>query len=251
MKDIHILPPEVLQQIFAYLDCSDLVSVSGTKDDAFLRGVATRMRSSWLDSSHVLNSSEWDIATDLVTEGEGHLPEDVRETLVPKSSLRMRSGPSVAELRFAAALAATGHLTRLAYPQLKNLDLSGIEGITSLAGIVTGVVFLDGVTGDISPFLTNLRFQEMLTINNMELDEAATRSLLVALQQGVRSLGLGTGARLHIQTLLGYDGKGRCDEVRCWGAARDIYRDQLMEWAARVNWEVWRDDGWGICLVRK
>ena len=27
------------------------------------------MRSSWLDSSHVLNSSEWDIATDLVTAG--------------------------------------------------------------------------------------------------------------------------------------------------------------------------------------
>ena len=27
------------------------------------------MRSSWLDSSHVLNSSEWDITTDLVTAG--------------------------------------------------------------------------------------------------------------------------------------------------------------------------------------
>ena len=73
-----------------------------------------------------------------------------------------------------------------------------------------------------------------------------------ALQQGVRSLlYLYSGARLHIQTLLRYDGKGRCDAVQCIGAAWTIYRDQLKEWAARVDWEVRRDDDWGICLVRK
>ena len=96
-------------------------------------------------------SIEWDIATDLVTEGEGHLPEDVLQTLVPRVRLSLGNRPSVAELRFAAALVATGHLSELVYLLLKDLDLSGIEGIASLAGIVTGAVHLDGVTGDISP----------------------------------------------------------------------------------------------------
>ena len=102
-------------------------------------------------------SIEWDIATDLVTEGEGHLPEDVLQTLVPRVRLSLGNGPSVAELRFAAALVATGHLTELVYLLLKDLDLSGIECIASLGGTVTGAVHLDGVTEDIFPLLTNLR----------------------------------------------------------------------------------------------
>ena len=71
----------------------------------------------------------------------------------------------------------------------------------------------------------------------MELDQAATSSLVRALQHGVEELVLGRGVRLHIQTLLEWDGRGRCGEVTCYHDTRDTYRKEMKTWAARVNWD--------------
>ena len=100
----------------------------------------------------------------------------------------MGNGPSVAELRFAAAVVATGHLSEFVYLLLKDLDLSGIECIASLGGTVTGAVHLDGLTGDISP--SSPISDVWMDIYKMELDEAATRGLLVALLLCSRGCGL-------------------------------------------------------------
>ena len=63
---------------------------------------------------------------------------------------------NVAELRCAAALAATGHLISVKYMVLRDLELPSSEDMPSLASRVSGRVLLDGVTGDIGPLLTSL-----------------------------------------------------------------------------------------------
>ena len=54
----------------------------------------------------------------------------------------------------------------------------------------------------------------------------------------LEELWLGAGVSLHLQTLLGYDGRGGCCEVWCEGDTADIYREEMREWAIRVNWDV-------------
>ena len=55
----------------------------------------------------------------------------------------------------------------------------------------------------------------------MELDQAATRSLVRALQH------------LNIQ-----DVRGRCGQVTCFDETWNIYKEDLKTWAAIVNWDV-------------
>ena len=77
-----------------------------------------------------------------------------------------------------------------------------------------------------------------LKLNNMEVDQAATSSLVLALQHGVAELRLWWGARVHVQTLLEYDGRGRCGELECYGETWDTCMEDMKTWAARVNWDV-------------
>ena len=82
----------------------------------------------------------------------------------------------------------------------------------------------------------------------MELDQAATSSLVQALQHGVETLEL-VGVRLHIQTLMEYDGRGRCGFVTCGHITWETYREEMKTWAARVNWSV--SEGTGYILMKR
>ena len=48
------------------------------------------------------------------------------------------------------------------------------------------------------------------------------------------------GVELDMNTLLTYNGRGHCGEVRCWGKARDRYGDQLATWGETMGWRVVR-----------
>ena len=78
----------------------------------------------------------------------------------------------------------------------------------------------------------------------MELDQAATSGLVQGLQLGVEVLWLCDGVRLHLQTLVEYDGRGSCGEVsmRCEDDTADTYREGGT-WAERINWNVATIDG--------
>ena len=82
----------------------------------------------------------------------------------------------------------------------------------------------------------------------MELDQAATSSLVRGLQHRVEKLNLGYSGRvrLHLQTLMEYDGKGRCGEVRCFPDTADT---EIKAWSARVNWSV-TDKGYNFVMKR-
>ena len=151
--------------------------------------------------------------------------------------IRIRA--DAAKLQCAAALAATGHLTAVHSMRLEDLVLPSSEDIPSLAQI-SGVVFLTNVTGDLVPLLTSLNIRE-LWLEDVELDEAATRGLLRALQHGVRRLVLVGSVTLHLPTLMMYDGKGKCHYLSCQDTSRSTFLPQT--WAEGVGWDGGRFGG--------
>ena len=221
MTDIFSLPREVMLEILTFLPYSDLISVERTcqhwcdlsKDNKIRGRLATGIQSIWDD--RILKEAYF---------------------------------PSAAEVRCAAALATTGHLTSVKHMNLVNLELPS-EDIPKLARIVSHSVNLETVTGNISPLLLSLNCTE-LSICDMELDQAATRSLVRGLQHGVKKVHLQDDARLHLETLLEYDGKGRCNYLVCYDSTREVYRDQLRAWAIRVDWGMGLDDGFEISMWR-
>ena len=84
----------------------------------------------------------------------------------------------------------------------------------------------------------------------MELDKKATSSLVWGLQHGVETLGLHRGVRLHIQTLLQYEGRGECGKMRCFHDTRDTYQQNMKTWAESVNWDISKGNGY-ILIKRK
>ena len=166
--------------------------------------------------------------------------------------------PSAAEVRCAAALAATGHLTSVECMKLRDLQLPSRRTITSLAVIVRSRVELNNVTGDLAPLVTSLH-NTGLQIDNMELDQAATSSLARALQHGVTWLTLGYNGpvRLHVPTLADYDGRGRCggltmywDDSAAGESGGDTYQHPMKVWALSVDWSVEAQFHW-IVMKRK
>ena len=109
-------------------------------------------------------------------------------------------------------------------------------------------VYKRQVTGDLGPLLSSLSCPG-LEISNMELDQAATSSLVRGLQHGVERLELWSGVRLYIQTLVEWDGRGRCGQVECHDDTCDTYQEEMKTWAARVNWSVKEGCGW-IVMTR-
>ena len=263
---------------------------------------AARIQSS-LDNStgdlSDLSEDDLNMAADLVT--TGYLTEDLMKKLatrIQSSWSRFDFYPSVAEVRLAATLAATGHLTEVKYMKLRDLQLTGIKNISSLAsGVrqkvelsnVTGDVAtllsslnctvlwmanmelepnqaatlscsgvrnkveLDNVTGDVGPLLSSLSCTQLL-IDNMELNKTATSGLVRGLQHGVEILVLDEGGRgpvtLDIQTLVEYDGRGRCGEVAFDDDTAATYREDMKVWAERINWDV-TDQPHQIVMLRR
>ena len=216
--------------------------------------ISTRIQSSWSSYNYYPDVAKVQCAAALVT--SGHLPQNVMTKLATRIQLQWSClwyyfNPSVAEVRSASALAATGHLTKVKNMNLRDLELPSSQDMPSLARVVSGKVELRNVTGDLGPLLSSLSCTRLL-IENMELDQAATSSLVRGLQHGVEKLVLGFHGRvrLHIQTLLEWDGRGRCGEVVCWDDTRDTYRRKMETWAARVNWSVSKESSY-IVMRRK
>ena len=163
--------------------CAAALMTSGYLSEEVLTTLATRIQSSW-SYDYRPSVAEVRCAASLVA--SGYLPEDVMTTLATKIKSLWSHGsyyPDVVEVQCAAALAATGHLISVKYMVLRDLELPSSEDMSSLASRVIGRVLLDGVTGDIGPLLSNLSCT-VLMISNMELDQAATSSLVRGLQHG-------------------------------------------------------------------
>ena len=264
------MPTEMLSMIFSFVPTSNLISVGRTcqrwlgilsskwfRDNYWprpseihlavelissghlpatdLTNLATRIQTSW-SQSYWPGGAEVRCADALVA--AGHLPEHVITTLASRiqpQNHRLDIKADAAKVECAAALAATGHLTAVHSMRLEDLVLPSSEDIPSLGAQLSGMVDLINVTGDLVPLLTSLNIRE-LWLEDVELDEAATRALLRALQHGVRRLVLAGSVTLHLPTLMMYDGKGKCLSLCCRDTSRSMYLPQMMTWAEGVGW---------------
>ena len=234
--NIDCLPPELLKQIFTFLPCLSLIAArkTSTKWRSVITEemLATALQFVVADASHTLHDDEVDLATELIS--SGHLATEAMTILAAWIKFTLFDCSRAAVVRCAASLAASGHLTSVRGMRLSDMELPN-DHLPALASVVWHRVTLDNVTGDLANLLANLSCNVWLY--NMELDEAATRGLVVGLQQGVTRLVLYAGTRVHLHTLLDYDGRGRCGVVGCWDDVADFYREVVREWATRVDWE--------------
>ena len=247
----------MLQEIFAYLEYKDLI---------FVCAVSPKLRSAIAMSQHILasklhlavaslshlsglSSDGLDTAAELIS--SGHLAAEARTMLAARiESSWILDCSRAAEVRCAAALAASGHLTSVGCMHLRDLELPSCGDIPALARVVRGRVGLQNVTGDLGPLLANLTVTVRLGMLDLELDQAATSSLVLGLQRGVKWLKLGGGARVHLHTLLSYDGNGGCVEVRCDDDTADIYMEEMKAWAIRLNWLFGESGNTGILMQK-
>ena len=151
-------------------------------------------------------------AAGLVTRGQ--LEEDVVTALAAR--IQSPTSPTIwapetsTEVECAAAMAATGHLSSVKYMQLCDMELPCLARVVNVAG-------------DMGPLVTSLTCTA-LWIEDMELDQAATSSLVLCLQHSVQELTLAWGVRLHTQTLVEYDWQGRCEQC----VQVDYYEDKIF-----------------------
>ena len=280
-KIIPELPTELLLKVFCLVPTSSLVSVGRTcqrwlgilsgnwfranhwpsPDDIHcavelissghlaatgLTNLATRIQTTWSVSCWP-GGAEVRCADALIA--SGHLPGHVITTLASRIHgqgqghiHKMMIKADAAKVECAAALAATGHLNSVHHMRLEDLKLPSSEDIPSLGAQLSGWVELINVTGDLVPLLTSLNGHE-LGLVDVELDEAATRVLLRALQHGVRFLELTGSVTLHPPTLMMYDGRGKCLSLLCQDTSRSMYLPQMMTWAEGVGWDGGRFGG--------
>ena len=138
--------------------------------------------------------------------------------------------PSRAMVAALASFIHRGHITEVENMTLWNLDLAELPYAASLADVtVTGEVNIARVSGHIAPVLSRIRCS-CLSLDHMRLSAGDTRALVTAMMTSVDmvELGLGPavgssssrgGLELDWDTLLLYDGRGRCGTVWCrWGA---------------------------------
>ena len=249
--NIDCLPPEVLKQIFTFLPCLSLIAArkTSTKWRSVITEemLATTLKFVVADASHTLHDDEVDLATELIS--SRYLATEARTTISARIESSLSNCSRAAVVRCASSLAASGHLTSVGWMWLRDLELPN-DHLPALASVVWGSVWLHNVTGDLANLLANLSCLRVC-LYNMQLDEAATRGLVLGLQQGVTRLVLRAGARVHLETLLDYDGNGRCGEVRCSGDTKDIYLEEVRGWATRVDWEFVEDGNGGIQMYKR
>ena len=211
---------------------------SGHLPAFYVTNLATSIQTAWPESCWP-GGAEVRCADALVT--SGHLPEHVLTALA--SRIRGQENwieiyADAAKVECAAALAATGRLTSVKDMTLEDLELPSSEDIPSLVAQLSWEVHLINVTGDLVPLLTSLNSYRV-ELEDMALDEAATRGLLRALQYGVEMLVLRGSVTLHLPTLMNYDGRGKCKSLHCMDTSRSTYLPQMTAWAEGVGWVGW------------
>ena len=160
--------------------------------------------------------------------------------------------PNEAEIRTAALLASEGHLTAVEYLNIKNIDTTDIplDQLKKLTSIVTSDVILGNVTPShyLSSIISSVKSQG-LWLHNMDLSEADTVNLVIAMMDRVQMVKLGD-VTLDIEELTMYQGDGRCRELHLGGYTRLRYGGRIKKWAADKGWSPTRDSGFVLIMKR-
>ena len=164
-----------------------------------------------------------------------------------------------AEITNAARLAHHGLLGSVGHLPLRsetwpweNLDLASIptEQLASLVSCVTERIDIQSViiNCDIISILDNVK-SNYLNINRQSLSSEETQALVRAMESGVKCVALSREARLDISALTQYSGQGKCKRVYCFNITTDGHREEVKNWALRINWGEHEDNDFNRYLL--
>ena len=149
---------------------------------------------------------------------------------------------SMSEVRTAAMLAWDGYLKSLERIRIMKTDITDITRaqLEKLTSIVTETLFINDITqtSKLGSILACVQCVE-LVIQDSELSEADTQSLVTAMRDRVKVVNL-CHTTLDIEEFTKYDGQGRCRHVCVWEDTGHL--DRLKKWGPRAGWAVTRDE---------
>ena len=214
------------------------------EEDAAERVKVSNLKTSLKDPKYELTSTDFETASQSIT--RGFLTEE--EIFIIAKNVRFAWSnpdywPSAEEVNCAAVLATHGHLPKVEYMLLKNMELPEVPDLTKLASLVNYGVEFDNITGDVGLLLKNIQCIE-LSLSNMCLCDTTTSYVVQCLESKTELMVLGYHGpvSLEIQTLSRYNGKGTCVTVvyhhhNTYNMV-SMFGDQLKSWAQTNNWKV-------------
>ena len=124
-----------------------------------------------------------------------------------------------------------------------NISEISSDNIGKLTSIVTDEVYINNMTpvSQLGAILASVQ-SEVLSLQNMSLNEENTRALVTAMRARVQSVVLWNNVTLDLELLAAYDGEGRCTRLELRGDTRAKYETRLRRWAGDKGWAVTEDD---------
>ena len=77
-----------------------------------------------------------------------------------------------------------------------------------------------------------------LSISIQTTDSKSSEALVQRMATWVRTVKLCKEVTLDIKTFTKYDGMGKCSTVICFQDTAERYKEDLRDWARRINWDV-------------
>ena len=139
--------------------------------------------------------------------------------------------------------------------RLESINLASVPHAACMGNIrVIERVWVDKVLGDIGSIIGKLKCSWVF-ISNMQLCVCATQMLVAGMAAGVGRVWLGHGGSVEVdmETLVTYDGRGRCSQVMVRGGDQtgESSRARVRRWAGRIHWEVTDDKSEYIVIQRR
>ena len=139
-----------------------------------------------------------------------------------------------------ASLAYYGLLGKVFGVWLTDVDLTSVpdEHLTSLVSSIQDRLCITNISGRNLVSILDSNKSDWLIIKNQSLDTEETGALLQAMETSLGRLELFGDVTLDMETLLRYDGQGKCQRIAFIDETATRYRKSLTTWAKRTDWEV-------------
>ena len=161
--------------------------------------------------------------------------------------------PGQALVSSAASFIHYNYITGVEKIILDNINLAEVAHSSSLADVAVSYdVFINIVSGNIAPIISKIKC-ECFWISEMKLSSQDTAALVLNMQNNVEEVRLGGNGfvKLDWDSLLTYDGRGRCRVVECSGQTSKRYGHKLAIMGKTMGWSIEKWKGSPNVLIER
>ena len=173
-------------------------------------------------------------------------------------SLSRSDNPSKEDIDTASFLADHGFIQSLEHLSLRNVNchsysfkrelfelilcVHGSLALRNINDVYRPPIIYEGISYG-NPNSTLVQILELLSIKDLSIstqimDSKSSEALVQRMATRVRTVKLCKEVTLDIKTFTKYDGMGKCSTVMCFQDTAERYKEDLMGWAQRINWDV-------------